>query len=271
MLRLFDSDGTTQLTYNDQTATNDSLITYTLPHDGDYYVSVEDWLSRGGTSYFYTLLLNFSATLSGTISSGSSSQAYANVFVYKTSGVFQYSSSFYGAYSLVLPPGDYKVYCFSPSVFGTWFNSKGSFAGADSIHLSPAATATANFSLVPRATFYPQLNKTFFKTGDRLQVDIQIANGSTPSKVMVFVHVLYPESGLKDAVPIGNRLTIYYADIDIPANANFAVANFFSYVFTGAEPPGIYYVRIIPLDLFSTYGYNYLNYSYYQPSFIFAP
>jgi hypothetical protein len=194
------------------------------------------------------------------------------LFLYNTTGVFLWELYVSSSYTLLLPPGDYKIFAYPWSeAYGLWFNGKTSYAGADVIHLPPGGQATASFSVTPKPLFIPMLNKSNFKTGDRLQVDVQVTNGSIPTKVMVLVDILVPEQGLKSSLPVGNRLALFSGTIDVAANADFTATNIFSYTFSGAEPPGIYYIRILPLDLYSSYGYNYLDYSYYLPGFIFAP
>ncbi|RLC70660.1 MAG: hypothetical protein DRI52_06650, partial [Chloroflexi bacterium] len=58
ILYLIDSDGTTVLDYNDDSGDSlDSHIEYTLPHDGDFYLKVEDYWSEGAPDHFYSLSL----------------------------------------------------------------------------------------------------------------------------------------------------------------------------------------------------------------------
>ncbi|MFP4346571.1 MAG: C1 family peptidase [Anaerolineales bacterium] len=58
-LHLYDTDGVSQLTYNDDSDGLDSYLEYILPADGTYYLMVRDFShpSEGGTDYFYTLRL----------------------------------------------------------------------------------------------------------------------------------------------------------------------------------------------------------------------
>ncbi len=59
-LYLYDTDGVTELTHNDDHDGLDSRIEYTLPADGTYYLKVREYNhgSEGGPTYFYTLSLN---------------------------------------------------------------------------------------------------------------------------------------------------------------------------------------------------------------------
>jgi hypothetical protein len=59
LLTLFDSNGTTVLDENDDFAwgTYDSHLELALPHDGTYYLRVQDWSLDGWPTYFYTLSL----------------------------------------------------------------------------------------------------------------------------------------------------------------------------------------------------------------------
>jgi hypothetical protein len=59
MLTLFDSDGTTVLDENDDFAwgTYDSHLEHSLPHDGSYYLRVQDWSLDGWPNYSYALSL----------------------------------------------------------------------------------------------------------------------------------------------------------------------------------------------------------------------
>jgi hypothetical protein len=59
-LHLYDTDGVTQLTYNDDDGGLDSYLEYTLPADGTYYLKVRDYShpNEGGLDYFYNITLN---------------------------------------------------------------------------------------------------------------------------------------------------------------------------------------------------------------------
>jgi len=63
VLTLYDSDGQTVLAFNDNFAdwwwvTNDSkLVRFPLPHDGTFYLKVEDYWGSGSENHFYTLTL----------------------------------------------------------------------------------------------------------------------------------------------------------------------------------------------------------------------
>ncbi|RLG28434.1 hypothetical protein DRN98_09580, partial [Methanosarcinales archaeon] len=58
-LYLYDTDGVTELTHNDDYDGLDSRIEYTLPADGTYYLMVQEYNhpTEGGPDYFYTLSL----------------------------------------------------------------------------------------------------------------------------------------------------------------------------------------------------------------------
>jgi putative hemolysin len=58
-LHLYDTDGVSQLTYNDDHDDLDSYLEYILPADGTYYLMVRDFShpNEGGTDYYYTLRL----------------------------------------------------------------------------------------------------------------------------------------------------------------------------------------------------------------------
>ncbi len=78
MLVLYDSDGTTELTSNDDDGTSlDSRIVYALSHDGYYYLRVREYNDGGvaGGDYFYNLSL-----------AGAESAPYYNEFEADTSG-----------------------------------------------------------------------------------------------------------------------------------------------------------------------------------------
>jgi hypothetical protein len=57
---LYEDDGTTEITHNDDDDGLDSLIEYVLPYSGTYYLKVCDYYhpSEGGSDYFYTLSLS---------------------------------------------------------------------------------------------------------------------------------------------------------------------------------------------------------------------
>jgi hypothetical protein len=63
VLTLYDSDGQTVLAFNDDFAdwwwvTYDSkLVRFPLPHDGTFYLKVEDYWGSGSENHFYTLTL----------------------------------------------------------------------------------------------------------------------------------------------------------------------------------------------------------------------
>jgi hypothetical protein len=58
-LYLYDSDGVTELTHNDDYDGYDSYLVHTLPADGTYYLMVREYShpSEGGLEYFYTISL----------------------------------------------------------------------------------------------------------------------------------------------------------------------------------------------------------------------
>jgi hypothetical protein len=58
-LYLYDTDGVTELTHNDDYGGYDSHLEYTLPADGAYYLMVRDYShpNEGGATYFYTISL----------------------------------------------------------------------------------------------------------------------------------------------------------------------------------------------------------------------
>jgi len=58
-LYLYDTDGVTELTHNDDYDGLDSRIIYTLPADGTYYLMVREFShpNEGGPDYFYTISL----------------------------------------------------------------------------------------------------------------------------------------------------------------------------------------------------------------------
>ena len=60
VLTLYDSDGTSELAYNDDASflSFDSTIqSFLIPHSGWFFLSVEDYWSGGGSNYFYTIAL----------------------------------------------------------------------------------------------------------------------------------------------------------------------------------------------------------------------
>jgi hypothetical protein len=197
-LRLFDSNGITQLTkraYN--TYGSDPFITYILPHDCDYYILVESYFTaEGSPNHFYSLLLNQAAVMGGNvIVVPTSCSGYNNIFVYRAAGCFLFSTMIGNSYSIDLPPGNYKVYCRGGDSYGALYNRKDGYANADVLPLPHGGQVSADFFLVRKAMFQPILNQMSFITGDRLQVDVQASNGSIPSKLLVAVDVLFPETG----------------------------------------------------------------------------
>lgn len=56
-LTLYDSNGATVLAENDNDFTADSLIVYSLPHNGMYYLAVRHDSNSGGPSHWYSLAL----------------------------------------------------------------------------------------------------------------------------------------------------------------------------------------------------------------------
>jgi len=59
VLYLYDTDGVTELTYNDDYGALDSYLEYTLPTNGTYYLKVRDYgTPHGGPDYFYTIYLD---------------------------------------------------------------------------------------------------------------------------------------------------------------------------------------------------------------------
>ncbi|MGC9358077.1 MAG: C1 family peptidase [Anaerolineae bacterium] len=64
-LTLYDTDGVSQLAYNDDEDGHDSYLQYTLPADGTYYLMVRDYHhpDEGAGGYFYTLSLTVSETV----------------------------------------------------------------------------------------------------------------------------------------------------------------------------------------------------------------
>lgn len=279
VVRLYDSDGTTQVAFNDDDSGNlDSSLFYTLPHSGDFYIQVENYGTQsGGSNYFYSLILFETGTMNGTVSYQSGGNPDEKRFhVYKLDGnllnvFYLYDSA--PQYTLTLPAGGFKIYCDNRDSHGEWYNHKSSFMNADVLTIPPGGQISNVDCIVnKRPEFQPQLNSYNFSTGSTLLLDIQVTNGSIPSKQMVSVEVLYPDTGLKSATPIGNRIVTYTGIIDVAANANLIADNFFTYTFKGSEPPGEYMVKVSIYDVSNAYGASdnhfYRSYSQY---FRFTP
>ena len=231
---------------------------FTLPHAGTYFVKVACNGSGGGPDYFYSLILSLTGTISGTVNEGGNLTWGARFWVYDINGncltnLYLYDIS--DGYTLAVPARNVKVYCDYYNTLGEWCNHKTSYGAADVLPISPGGNIpNVNFNLIPKPMICPRGNQSTFATGDTLTVDISVTNGSLPSRGFVEIYLCYPDQGMASYQPIGNSMVLYSGVIDVAANADFTVPNFFSYTFGGHEPPGEYSVWGIYMDAANGYG-----------------
>lgn len=265
VVTLYDSDGITELAKEDYGyGSVDPFFGYTLPHSGTYFIKIEDdGTPDGGPDYFYSLFLKEGGTIKGTVTLDNKDNLWdVDLYAYRLNGsildVFSVHDLEDGQYSCLLPQGNLKIFASEYDTHGEWYDSAQHFQQADTVSVPAGGTVSnIDFELKNKLEIWLNVNYDNYSTGDTMEVDVHVQNYSVPTTAQVVLSLTYPDQGINDLYPIGNRLVLFTDKIQIGSYTDKTINNFFSYTFTGKEPPGEYWVRCEIIDVSTQYGQIY--------------